>query len=405
VPDTNWQLFIDESGDFDDPDDVVCVAGLFVPLPADDDLEPYLRTRLDEAFPLTTYPQHAAELDVPISRALLALRSPRLEGEPAAVADVRARIAPAIGALLGADDPEVLTTVGAHRVGVPLTHDRVRWLDIWLRGAAPEAHRELRAVCDEQEEALRAHVLGDLADLVRRYTTEVLPPSDGNPLPARPVALVAAEASPEGAGPPAARYLALFELLLERVYAHLREPGGARHHVLVRTSARDLRFGDATNDHRLDAPDVVRASRRAAGFPFLPAEHLPDRRVWLSALATESFGPAMHPGLVLADYVANRARRALKSTPIRSMPLAALQQSIERRLGHVDTRLPLRARPTLGPLPTVAAGGLARRHVRTCFVGRVAPEPLHHVPRWASESAQAWEIAARALAAEGAWSR
>ena len=72
--DTNWQLFIDESGDFDDPGDVVCVAGLFIPLPADDDLELYLRTRLGEAFPLTRYPQHASELDIPVSRALLALR-------------------------------------------------------------------------------------------------------------------------------------------------------------------------------------------------------------------------------------------------------------------------------------------------------------------------------------------
>ena len=291
----------------------------------------------------------------------------------------------------------MLTLVGGYRVGARMPLDRLRWLDLWLRGAAPEAHRELRAICEHQEEALRTHVLGDLADLIRRYTTEVLPPDHGNPLPARPVALVAAEATPDGVAGPAARYLALFELLLERVYAHLREPRVARHHILVRTCARELRFGDATENHRLDAADVVRASRRAAGFPFLPAEHLPDRRVWVSALSTESYGPGVHPGLVLADYVANRARRALKSSPARTLPLAAVQESIERRLGHVDTRLPLRARPELGPLPTVSGGGSARRHVRTCFVGRTSQDRPQIGARWASESAQAWEIAARAL--------
>jgi hypothetical protein len=395
--DTNWQLYIDESGDFDDPDDVVCVAGLFVPLPADDDLELYLRTRLAEAFPLTRYPQHAAELDIPVSRALFALREPPTPAEPEGVAAVRARVAPALDALVGADDPEVLALVAGWRVGARVPLERVRWLDLWLRGAAPDAHRELRAVCEHQEEALRTHVLGDLADLIRRYTTEVLPPTSGNPLPARPVALVAAESSHDGPQTPAARYLALVELLLERVYAHLREPRDARHHILVRTCARELRFGDTTVDHRLDAADVVRASRRAAGFPFLPAEHLPDPRVWVSALSTEAFDPAAHPGLVLADYVANRARRALKSSPARALPLAAVQESIERRLGHVDTRLPLRARPELGPLPTVAGGGPARRHVRTCFVGRSSSDRPHIHARWASESAQAWEIAARAL--------
>ena len=388
---TNWQLFVDESGDFDRPDDTVCVAGLLLPVPDAEELVPLLRARVVDAHPLVEYPPHASVLNLPVMWAMHALRA-----DPEAKAGARADLGleltgAATKALKEAPEPWA-GFLQSWLLWEKVEHSDLKELDAWLRATQTEAYASLANLAEQSEQAVHDDILTPLLELGGELEGGLAP-----------VAFVAAEeTAPQGVVPTSAgdRYLDLLELVFERVYALLREPGGARHHVVVRVCERDLRFNDPARNHRLNDKDLTEVSRRAARFPLLRPQSLPDPRAWLTLLPVERFDGKVHPGLVLADRLANRARQQLSKARYAGQGAAAslevLQRTLEARVPAVATGLSPRASRRVGALPTLMGNGVARERVRQAFEGD-SKNPGALRPTWALQSTQAWQRATFAL--------
>src|SRR5262245_42575939 len=145
-----WQLYLDESGDFDEPKAPILIAGVLFQGRATPQLSSPLRRRLEEIFVGCAYPPHAAHHNVATSllgEALLG-RDPR---GPARERFLRG-VAPAL-ALARSDSPEaralraeLATRDPRHRPALaPL-----RAFDTWLQRTAPTAHATLRQERDLQ---------------------------------------------------------------------------------------------------------------------------------------------------------------------------------------------------------------------------------------------------------------
>ena len=291
-----WSCFIDESGDLDDRDDVVLLAGVL--LPTRDD--PFLMARLREAMrrdaPLVPWPFHRWIATKPSIYPFW--REQRPEEELEASVDDACR----------------------------------RAFAAWEK-RRPELLRKVRKVCHRGEEPKytqmrslrRALKKEDYAafDQLRRYSERIC-----TVIARRPAKLVEAKGcdrpvgllfmAGEGGGADdngEERYFQLLALLLERVRDVLMLNAGEQV-VTVEAASRYVphpslpskpgRPAKLTRGHLAEA--CKRVQLEPEGDEFAP-------RIRLTAGSVSDYGDDVSPGLVVADGAANFLRRKLLRTP------------------------------------------------------------------------------------------
>jgi hypothetical protein len=339
-----WDLFIDESGSFDDLDSDVVVGGLLVR--AATHTTRALREALQQAAPGLPWPIHHRWLGQPAWMACLAslkpeafpwqsLQAPRhhLQSAWAALRSKRPGQTNAVEAALqaGRDDRELFQQVQALRVHI--------------EQAAPNAARQLAR---EQRAAIARAIAAVTA------TEQVI--------------VVAGETERADAAGAADRYLAVLEALLQRAAARVKRSVSARQtravvfvHVLGRL-----------------VHDPVLGKRTPLHFRHLqPLRGLPGPLVRLTGATVPEFDADVHPLLVAADFIANRSLGPAGSH--RSLP--AVEQQIHKATGAT-------VRDGDPPRSLLCATGGALRLER----GGVYT-PTAHTRPWAVEQAREWREA------------
>jgi hypothetical protein len=367
---TEWLLFIDESGDFDDPDSRPCTAGLLL---QDEDASVRsgpLRRLIEQVAPLVPYPLHAAHLNrVGFHLACRMRASGERQGEAGrddwldeAVRLVRESSHPVAGAFLKA-------------LGRPgwLDCTLLRRFDAWLKSEAPP----LFAVLAAERDAVNRAMWKLLDELHTAYG------------PDRCLLIAAAEGTGSLTPVGEDRYLRLLTALFERVFALLRSRPAAQHRVWVRVAGRNVREApfESVPQHSRHVADCIRAAER---FPLWPPAGATDPDVRLVPFQPARYDESVHPGLVLADFIANRLWMPLQW----ARDLRSLEAQAQDRTALSIYATP-RALPASARLPLPAAEGLARQIVNAAFSGRQVPAPAAVAPGWAREQALAWARAAR----------
>jgi hypothetical protein len=361
-----YQLFIDESGDFSKRDGEVVVGGLLFRTDDAAELEQRMRAGIARAFTLVPYPPHTSHLNIPVAHALAALRAGVHEETPA-THHVHRRIAPALREL--EQCPHDVLALARER---EVPWEKLQAADEWLRNRSRRgAHAYLTWLLLERFRKL-TRLLRECGE--RFHGVAVATFDTGR-----------ASVPEEG------RYLRGLEALLERVYQLVAAPG-VEVCVAVQVLGRGLEQVSGKRTY-LARHHVERACSSAIRFPI--ARNASAPRVTWQLTQPVHFGPSVHPGLVLADFVVNRCwQRVLRSG----------DWSAVERQAKAQIRLPVTAHASFGgergsPLPTVAAEGLPRSAIHAAFAaGSGVPElPSGFAavrPAWAREQAQAWIEAA-----------
>jgi hypothetical protein len=106
--------------------------------------------------------------------------------------------------------------------------------------------------------------------------------------------------------------------------------------------------------------------------------------VRLHAASTPDFDASVDPRIVLADFVANGARRRMRE----SYALRTLEAQLDAvTVGPVHSGEP--------PLSHVAASGWAREHIEAARRDSTTPPPPPEAKRWARDQATEWAKALR----------
>jgi hypothetical protein len=365
-----WGLFVDESGTFADAGVSVLVAGLLlrtdVPTANPERIEGALRAAMPD-FP---WPIHAAHIAFPVTAALAHC--------------AQLRIAPTSRSVSPADDftkDAVSVVASFEQSSRPGVREAARKaLKKLVRGKKPRIEhvrildKEVEARNKPLHDRLQDHqreAVGHILELIRTLTLE------GTAHWFVLTTVLSGEAKKGDAIPPGAegeeadtqRYYALLECLLGRTYDLLeRFPG--RHAVHVHVCTRDV------------------SDPRRGRVP-LDLTHLKDRSdrvvppsggsVRLLPVTAPPYASPIDARLVLVDFVANQARRALsKSWELRL---------VYRRLRTVTIG---ELRSGSPPLSHVAASGWAREHVEAGRRHAPSPPPPAGIKAWAREQAEQW---------------
>jgi len=192
------------------------------------------------------------------------------------------------------------------------------------------------------------------------------------------------EFSPTEAGQ---RYRSLMVALLERTVALLRGDQARREQVWVHALAP---FFEGTQGHppfHYSRAMLVEDLRRATALPRRTALSLHGHEsVFLTEYPLYSWNARTPPGLVLADFVANRLRSALRPGP----GLLPLESQFSKKVGFFLSAVP-QGWPA-HELPSLAATGAPQEALRQAFLLRPPPHPwLPGVtPRWSREQGMKW---------------
>jgi hypothetical protein len=365
----HWSLFVDESGDFDDPEDDVVVAGLLLSEERHPRLARRLRRALDEAVPEVPWPIHARLTRQPVMFALWPYRRAAEDLEA-----VHPLVAAAIAAGRAEAGEALERALEALRQERAPAHEDLLALDRALARRAPAAHGYLL----RRASATRAALARVAAWLAPEETSALAPAALFFPAGET----IRGDAIPRDAS--GDRYLTVLEALFQRVADALLALGGS-HQVNVCPLSR-----------RVSIRDVPGARRD----PFLRPEHIagamarvtsPERRLargeaWvrLNPGPVPHFDESVHPALVIADFLSNLAYGMIP----RHWPLARLLERLRDRV-----LLPVETRPGL---PNPAASGRARALLDSVRGGRGEdPGSLDEpgVRPWAREQALLWKAA------------
>ena len=374
-----WGLYLDESGQFDQRDEAVCIVGMLLQEPPSGEADDILRGVYRRIDPIAWYPPHATDLRLPAWWvAAWVLASPEARAahpaartiEHAAALCAQARAAPDLSEMFELLDQQRRPKHGA-------LARATRWLDRHHRPTA-DALRELARDVERRYQDVAG-------ELLRRFG---------------PDRCFAVAASDDGLSAPSPadqsdRYLALLVPLFERVFALLRARPAERHTVRLFAAERHV-FDPVLGSRRLRPQDLDACVRLAERFPLDAPATPTDPWVRLVSTMTMPYDEFAPPGVVLADFVANRAR----------LPLAGnAPWSDLHRVLTADTRLPFEAAarscPTLGPRPTIAANGPARHTIAQAFGHDGDTSPPDTPPGWRSDQAQRWCEVAAMLGAGG----
>jgi hypothetical protein len=371
-----WSLFVDESGRFD-RQDLSMVVGVLAKAPGRGLGGQALRRELQRIWGPGPWPPHAATVRIPASHAVYAAARRFPDGlkqgayaKPDSV-EVKALIQ-------HLEDSSFASLLDRIRRGAFPKDEHIRDAQRLLHGPAVRpALKRVRGIIDDQSQAMNALVARVFAKLELQRVM---------------VPITLADALPEGPQPPDARvqedpYTRALTVLLERV---ARLAGDVEIQCWILT--RDVEvggLGSAPLQAQLLRPifdDVLDRTGSACRFvPMCAVTRYGDwpRRDYV-----------MHPMLVLADWLANRSRRAIGR---RAVGLPALRSHLvgcglvpdEAVLEHVPA-----VAPGLAPLPVLAAAGGPEARVRAAFAGEEPPPPVGKAPPWAWEQATLWERAA-----------
>jgi hypothetical protein len=372
MPGRRWQLFVDETGRFADPTCSPAVGGLLVEETAHALPVSALRNALGRAQPLATYPPHATILRSPSAQ----LAAWMLKGNPTGVswfvhpvferseAVIRKSTTPAasgfLQAIVRASQPD---------------RDLLLECDDELMRTAPGEFAGLRAFA--QQCSRQAVKLG--ADIYQIWGRRGVLAVAAQ----RPTGALASDASLKVHDD---QYLRILTVLLERVISLLREKGG-QHSIVVRVSARDLEKTilegvrlEVRKDH------VELCAKFAAEFPWLTTA---AKSVEFEARYPEPYDGAVHPGLVLADWIINRCAGFMNH-----LSWTALKTTATHVLGLPVEGVCLAAQRSL---PALAASGPARDFLLATLRGEGTGH-LEHLPTgWGRDQAQEWSRAGQAL--------
>jgi len=361
---SHWALFVDESGNFDDPDDIVAVSGVL--LHHRSSLQPHvLKSALKRAAPLLPWPPHAWLLNQPAFTAI-AIRELLRGGDGGVSGRVSSAAIDAYRAMRQADSGAVERVTQAFRAGDPdVAKSEIKLLTAAISTADRPAFDTLRHYGVEIR-ALVARLVTEAA-AQERVADEFLP-----------VWLVLSSETVTGDAFPSSstgdRYLTLLEVLLERLAQVLRRTGH-EHEVAVWVSRRDVANGLGGTEH-LAQPRLQRLITAAA-------KHQPT--IQLTAAGIGRSTDERGAGYVVADFAANASRVA---TFPRGRTLDEVYSVLRQRIGLVQLE-------TGGVYSHCAANGAAAALIaRAESEGVAAPrgELLANQRRalWACQQAWTW---------------
>lgn len=368
-----WTLFVDESGSMSGhPGDTSVVAGLLLPGAPDDERWAGIAARLRNVARPGAWPPHTADRNQPMWQLALALH--RGTNHP------QRRLAEQ----LVADLPRPWRLDIDRLVQQATSTEKARWKGL--------GHLRLGGTQSAVSSMMPPYALKALTGWVdgyhrsmRRIARAAVP--DGQ----QAWALSATAASPRAVLPtgPARStdpWTAAFQALLHRTHLVLAGcPEAAELHL--RVAALSVPSGSG-GELMLAGPDLVAMYEQAV-------EHsaVADARpltVHSLPQPTPYFDPDVHPGLVLADWWANRSERSTKRpTRWESARRAALQVF---GLGPQDPKRPIDVTATWPSSPqggpTMTSTGQPLADVARALGQSPADPPPHPVPRWTAD--QAW---------------
>jgi hypothetical protein len=278
-----------------------------------------------------------------------------------------------------AADPALAGMWAALREGRRPAYDTLATASGWMRRRAAEVAADLLGLANDVE---RRYRLASTA-LAERFG------------PAGCLLVAASDRGDATRAPTAPdRYLALLDVLFERVFALLRARPPERHVVWIVAATRRVRDA-ALGDRPLRAQDIGDCVRRAERFPLDAPTGPTDPWVRLLPAMPEAYDERVRPGVVLADFVANRCRGPLASAPW----WYALQAQLTDATGLPVEAVP-RCTAGAGPMPTVAASGEGRTRLAETLAGAPTEPWIEREGGWDLEQAQRWARAVEALRAE-----
>ena len=373
-----WHLYLDESGRSNALSKWFVLGGVL--LRADGELASLdLRAQLSSAMPGLRYPPHASECNMPAGRLVHTLLAERAGvGVPEAVRILCTPAEKALHELGTATARKVLDALD--RSWVP-EYDLLRVLNLELNARFPTEFASLKALVSQDQRGMCA--------LLRSLGRQLKGHAFGVGAATRADWLAFDDDRTPGRASPSP-YLSLLETTFERILSQLRSQTTVDCTVWTTVAVLDIeRSGYPALP--LTQREVGEAIARAVQFPFRRAEGLGDGSVRIVPRGVFRFDEHVPAGIVLADYVANRLRRAIRGTT-RTGGWTALQKHARSTL-----TLPLegasRAFDVPSSLPWLAADGAARVAICEAFQGDQANED-GLTAGWERDQAQLWVRAA-----------
>lgn len=376
-----WQLFVDETGAFDAADvEESFVVGLLVRAEDTPSSRASMREALQSAFATVPWPPHATDLNVPAWRPYL-----HAAGSTAGAAQTDPRVAKAARALASCE---------AFRAAVgPSARSRRD-----LRAALEAASHWLRKRQPDLVSELEALAVRERAEAARRIRAVL-----GSP-PGRAWLVVAAARPVDepvrlGAQLTTDPYVDALETLLERVHllvaSHDHGEASERAPVVwCHVATRSVEGAGASNARTEVGPEAV---GELIGRARLHGRPVRGRDVTLrAARQVYRYDAGVHPGIVAADVLANGAHHELARKIGRGTSWDEVRDRIAGSLAARVTIDATRLGPEAQSLSSIAAAGVARRHIAACRGPEQDPALARERWLWARQQAIAWSRALRA---------
>lgn len=375
---TTWQLFIDESGNFENPSDTCVVAGLLVRAASHPRDDAKVRAALEAACPGLDYPLHASTARYLSGRVHATLVSTqRQAARPSSERDLAMRGREALQGLV--QHPvaaSLLEHIDARREP---GHGLFQRCDELLREHAPDVARRLKSLVINDASRVRE---------VLRRSGELFGASSADG------AFVAAAVDVRSAGGDEVedtavrrdRYLALLRELLGRVGVLLH---GRASEIWVTAANRHVDRVDV-GAFPLGIANVGAAATAAMKFPLLAVGDGAPRFI---PAGVPRYDDSVRPGIVLADFLSNRVRNNV---------LGADNIAWHTLAGQLKDRIWLDGTSTTTfagagrKLPAIADAGRAQAAIWRAFDGEKVDDKLGGLPRWSRDQAQAWTHAGAA---------
>ncbi len=378
-----WQLFVDESGDMTPSDRRSVVVGLAWREEDTREGRRILHDYVRKMLPMVPYPPHATLLHQPASWP--AWR--RCGADPRGRGVLWAERSDRALEILDADDSSA--DVAAYRdalaAGSFPDYDLLRRVSHWLRGRDRRICDGL-SLCGAEAQVAYRGLCRTLAEFKAPDGCFVVTAA-----PSRRANEDSADEDPADGD----RYTSLLGAVLERTASLLSGHEGPTRLVRLHVARRWHRDIDLETLQQLSIPSLGRIAtashKRSVGAYVPPALDAPFRFVVGNVWDANS-DPSTHPGVALADWLANRLGDAFKALP----PLSGLERAT-RRVAALPLTTAMRTLPDIGPMPAAAADGPAREAVLSAYERGLHTEISYVEPPWAREQAERWIPAARRL--------
>jgi len=369
-----WQLFVDESGDFGAAESDLAIVGVLLEGYASPQLAIALRRALNRIFVGAPYPPHAAHHNCPTTLLWASLLD--VPGIPTSERFVRRtegalRIARGSSAQAAAFREVCEAADAARRLGEADAPVSMRTLNLraarsfyrWLERIAPAEHAALTSESEQQRADFVDFLATTLAGETATKSTALVVAWRGGQMDKK-------GERTDGS----AEYAELYGALIERALAF----------VVAKESESQLWVHVAErgeSQQRLQA-----LQRTAVAHPLVRrARHAPT----VTIAKVQRYDGRVHPGIVIADFAANRMLGRVLGVAKRWDDVAAESRAVigvapAARCAIVSAS---------GVLPAATSSGSARDAVRCAAEGSAPPTVTG--PVWAREQAKAWVDAIR----------